>query len=114
MREADRLTMVLVDAALAYAARGWPVFPLHTPTPAGCSCGHLDCGSIGKHPRTKHGVKDATTDEAQIRAWWKRWPHANMALQALTAENLRLARTTACSKTYNDLGSRSHMPVVRE
>jgi len=28
-----------------------------------CSCGHPDCPDTGKHPRTKHGLKDATTDE---------------------------------------------------
>jgi hypothetical protein len=70
----------LVEAALAYAARGWPVFPLHDVTAGKCSCGR-DCGhSAGKHPRTPHGVKDATTDPAQIRAWWDRWPRANIGL----------------------------------
>jgi len=70
----------LLQTALAYRARGWPVFPCHTPTPAGgCSC-QQDCGSIGKHPRTKHGLKDATTDEATIRRWWRQWPQANIAI----------------------------------
>ena len=31
-----------------------------------------------KVPLTRHGFKDATTDEKQIRAWWKRWPNANI------------------------------------
>lgn len=70
----------LLDAALAYAARGWPVFPCHTPTTGGgCSC-RQDCGHIGKHPRTEHGFHDATTDEVTIRRWWKQWPQANIAL----------------------------------
>ena len=69
----------LLDAALAYARRGWHVFPCHTPRPDGkCDCGERDCDDIGKHPRTAHGFKDATTDEATIRAWWRKWPTANI------------------------------------
>ena len=69
----------LLDMALHYAARGWHVFPCHTPTRDGCSC-RRDCGRIGKHPRTKNGLKDATTVEATIRRWWKIWPQANIGL----------------------------------
>ena len=56
-------TGALLDTALSYARRGWAVFPCHTPTDQGCSC-RRDCGRIGKHPRTQHGLHDATTDEA--------------------------------------------------
>jgi len=41
------------DDALALASRGWAVLPLR-----------------GKVPLTAHGVKDATTDLAQVAAWW--------------------------------------------
>ena len=27
-----------------------------------------------------HGIKDATTDDAQIRDWWTKWPTANIAV----------------------------------
>src|SRR5262245_46943648 len=78
----------LLAAALAYAARGWPVFPCHNPRPdGGCSCGQK-CGRTGKHPRTQHGLKDATTDEATIRRWWKQWPEANVAVATGAASNL--------------------------
>ena len=33
-----------------------------------------------KIPLTSHGIKDATSDETQIRAWWKKWPNANIAV----------------------------------
>src|SRR5207245_1909283 len=65
--------------------RGWPVFPLHTPINGCCSCGNLECGKkAGKHPRTLHGLKDATTSEAVIREWWEKWPNANVGI--LTGE----------------------------
>lgn len=80
----------MVKYALAYAAQGWPVIPLHTPVVGKdkegkptvvCSCGKAaDCDSIGKHPRVRHGLEEATTDEGQVRAWWKRWPDANIGV----------------------------------
>lgn len=54
-----------LDHALKYAAMGWHIHPL-VPRQ--------------KVPITKHGVKDATTDEKQIRAWWKKWSDANIAV----------------------------------
>lgn len=71
----------LLDSALWYAAqRGWRVFPLHNLKASGaCTCGERDC-SKGKHPRTPNGCNDASTDPAQIRAWWKRWPLANVGI----------------------------------
>ena len=78
---AQAQTNALLDAALAYAARGWHVFPCHTPTAHGCSC-RRDCGrDCGKHPRTRRGLNDATTDEGQIRRWWTMWPSANVAIR---------------------------------
>lgn len=71
----------LLEAALAYAARGWPVFPAHTPVDGGCSCRRKECDRAGKHPRTKGGLNDATTDRDQIRAWWKKWPEANLCVR---------------------------------
>jgi Bifunctional DNA primase/polymerase, N-terminal len=70
-------------AALAYARRGWRVFPVHTPTgdrERPCSCQQPGCDDPGKNPRTKRGCHDATTDEAQIREWWGRWASANIGI----------------------------------
>lgn len=55
----------LLDAALYYARLGWPVFP---------------CAPRGKRPLTPHGCRDGSTDEATIRAWWQRWPEANIGM----------------------------------
>ena len=54
----------MIAAALAYAEKGWPIFPV----------------GKDKRPLTKNGVLDATTDARQIESWWKRWPEANVAL----------------------------------
>ncbi|HEY2960678.1 MAG TPA: bifunctional DNA primase/polymerase [Actinomycetota bacterium] len=75
----------LLAAALDYAARGVPVLPVHSPTirpgrEVGCSCGDPGCGSVGKHPITAHGLKDASTDREQVEWWWHRFPQANIGL----------------------------------
>jgi putative DNA primase/helicase len=56
--------MTPLDAALAFARRGWPVFPCHWQ------------GERRKRPLVEGGFHAATTDEAQIREWWTRWPDA--------------------------------------
>ena len=70
-----------LQAALYYASRGWHVFPTHTAVDGRCSCGSVECGSPGKHPRTRAGLQDATTDREQIVQWWTRWPGANVAIR---------------------------------
>jgi Bifunctional DNA primase/polymerase, N-terminal len=79
----------LLKAALAYAARGIPVYPVHWPcsTQSGaslacsCSCSRgAACDRPAKHPLLRHGVKEATTDPDRIGRWWHRWPQANVGL----------------------------------
>ncbi len=55
----------LLQAALHYAELGYPVFP---------------CARGGKAPLTPHGFQDATTDAAQIEAWWTQHPSANIGM----------------------------------
>lgn len=55
----------MLKAALWYARRGWQIFPLRPRT---------------KEPFGGIGVYAATTDADQIRAWWQRWPQANIGL----------------------------------
>ncbi|MGH3151824.1 MAG: bifunctional DNA primase/polymerase [Streptosporangiaceae bacterium] len=59
------MTRPTLRQALAYAARGWPVFP---------------CAAGQKIPATAHGHRDATTDPAQITAWFTRNPRWNLAV----------------------------------
>lgn len=75
------VTQTPLAAALSYAARGWAVFPLHWPTASGCSCGTTGCENAGKHPRTRNGLGDATTNVEQVRAWWRAAPQANVGIR---------------------------------
>ena len=59
------MTDTTLRQALAYAARGWPVFP---------------CLPGQKIPATAHGYRDATTDEQQITDWFGRHPGWNLAI----------------------------------
>ncbi len=54
-----------LQTALRLAKHGIPAFP---------------CRADTKRPYTEHGFKDATTDATLIRAWWKRWPMALVAI----------------------------------
>lgn len=54
----------MLDRALALAAKGFQVFPLRA--------------NSKKPPLIEQWQIHATTDEAQIRAWWSQWPAANI------------------------------------
>jgi hypothetical protein len=58
-------TNPIVDSAIEYANRGWPVFP---------------CNPSTKQPYTTNGFKDATTDIDQIYDWWTLRPKAMIGL----------------------------------
>lgn len=85
-----RRAMPLVDlnnagpyqAALAYAARGWPVFPVAGIVGGHCGCraGPM-CDRPAKHPLNRHGLNAATADPAQLARWWHTWPWAGVAIR---------------------------------
>lgn len=55
----------MYQAAVQYIKMGLAVFPLE---------------ERGKRPKTRNGFKDATTDAAQVKAWWQQWPNANIGI----------------------------------
>ena len=66
--------MTPLDAALRYASVfGWAVLPIQPNS---------------KLPASAHGVKDASTDPAQIRAWFEGRPDLNVAVAAGRASGL--------------------------
>ena len=70
--------------ALWLAGQGLRVVPVHNPVgpkhERKCSCGNPQCPSQAKHPRTRHGIKDASKSKKQIRRWFKKWPDANVGV----------------------------------
>lgn len=66
-------TSELLTNALALAADGIKIFPCHRVVDGECTCGNLACKSPGKHPRTKDGSKEATSDPAKIKLWWAKY-----------------------------------------
>src|SRR5688572_903639 len=68
------------DVVKGYAQAGWAILPIHSARHGRCSCGRSDCKSPGKHPRSRNGLKDATTDMAQVAAWYQQWPDMNIGL----------------------------------
>jgi len=89
----------MLPAALAYAERfGWAVFPVFEvdPQTRECACPSgsrtripgPQCGNAGKHPRTRRGHLEATTDRRQIESWWQHAPSANIGIATGIASRL--------------------------
>ncbi|TFC86334.1 bifunctional DNA primase/polymerase [Cryobacterium sp. TMT4-31] len=55
----------LGSAALSFARAAIPIFP---------------CARGGKRPLTHAGFHEASSDLDQVRAWWARWPSANIGM----------------------------------
>ncbi len=74
------------EAAVAFAARGWHVHPLHGIGDDGhCTCAAgAACPAAGKHPRSPNGCKDASEDLDQLTRWfvdkWPTWEKANVGI----------------------------------
>ncbi len=77
------------DAAVRYAALGWPVCPGayppgHADRPEGfqrsCSCDRLGCPSPGSHPVSPAWQSVASDDPEVVAGWWETTPAANVIL----------------------------------
>jgi putative DNA primase/helicase len=84
-------------AALVYAGRNWPVFPI----------------SVKKVPLTLHGLLDATTDETTTRAWWSRWPDALVAIatgerSGIVALDIDLSEKVSGFDSLEEIGAPFH------
>jgi putative DNA primase/helicase len=68
----------LLHDALAYASRGWPVFPCNPRSKRPLIRGDVD--AQGREIPDSGGVKKASIDPDTVRAWWTRWPKAMIGL----------------------------------
>lgn len=73
--------MDALDQVLQYADAGMGVMPLHAIVRGACSCRVPDCTSAAKHPITRHGKDDATTDRGTIAEWAARYPGCNWGVR---------------------------------
>lgn len=62
-------TETVLPTVLAYAARGWRVFPCHSFIDGVCTCDNPQCSDPAKHPLTPNGHLGATLDPELVRAW---------------------------------------------
>jgi Bifunctional DNA primase/polymerase, N-terminal/Primase C terminal 1 (PriCT-1) len=75
----------LANAALALTRTGLAVFPVWSVRNEGarlvCACPKgAGCTNPGKHPMTRQGLRDASTDPEQVSYWWRNRPDANIGL----------------------------------
>ena len=85
----------MVDAAIRYAAMGWPVCPgafapgrMQRSSPVGrfspvgrsCSCDRVGCPAPGAHPLSPAWQLLASTDPELVARWWLTMPEANVVL----------------------------------
>ncbi|MFZ0915021.1 MAG: bifunctional DNA primase/polymerase [Candidatus Korobacteraceae bacterium] len=93
--------MSFLDIALSCIARGWYVFP---------------CWPRDKHPLIKggEGWANASNDEAQVRAWWAKWPGANVAV-ACGLSGVAVVDTDTgltCKEDFEAWRDRNKLPVT--
>lgn len=87
----------LLDAALDYAGRGWPVLPLKP---------------RDKRPITEHGLHDATCDLELIRSWWTATPDANIGLRTGIAFDVVDADSEDAWSKVMDLDPHGQGPIA--
>jgi Bifunctional DNA primase/polymerase, N-terminal len=79
----------MADAAVHYAAMGWPVCPGVFPPAAShrsadkqraCSCDRIGCPAPGAHPVSPAWQSVASNDPKRVASWWLAAPDANVIL----------------------------------
>ncbi|PSK99600.1 bifunctional DNA primase/polymerase-like protein [Murinocardiopsis flavida] len=73
----------MLDAALDYAALGWPVCRGVEPGGEGeraCACDRMGCPDPAAHPQSAVWGLEATTDHEKIALWWAATPGAGIIL----------------------------------
>ena len=108
-------TTSILASALAFARRGYAVFPVTWPIELrgrlACSCGSdlrgRPCTAPAKHPYVRlapNGVHSSTTAEDEIRRWFSGAPQANLGVHLADAIELNgvLRYADSRSKAFPD------------
>lgn len=103
--EEGKVKSAALDAALAYADRGWSVFPIRPKL---------------KAPMTKHGFKDASCYLNKVKEWWGEYPQANIGVATGQVSGLLVVDIDPRNggeqsfKEFQKLyGPMPHMPTVK-
>lgn len=87
MAQADPNAKTMLDWALEYLALGYPVFPVCSPLMGlhqhRRNGRMVDCApdKRGKNPMVRwRDYQDELPSEEEVRAWWRRWPNANIGM----------------------------------
>lgn len=102
--------LVTEQNAVAFAARGHAVLPLHGIANGKCTCG-TDCGrNAGKHPHhlAPHGLKSATTDLEKVRAWFRRHPEINYGIVTDTLPTVDIDPRNGGDVSWRELVKKHH------
>ncbi|MGD0205373.1 MAG: bifunctional DNA primase/polymerase, partial [Dehalococcoidia bacterium] len=106
---------LILESALDRARKGALVLPLWWTNEGGaCQCPKgANCPSPGKHPRTKHGLDDASSDPSTIEGWWKQWPDANIGERTDFTPRIDIDLTEVADALANDIALPQMTQVVR-
>ena len=83
MSEQTEKASDVLTQALAYAALGISVLPLHAPLaaePSSCTCQRPNCPSIGKHPAVEKGVHRASCALSTVAKLFDGTQHRNLGI----------------------------------
>lgn len=80
----------LITDALHYAKQGLLVFPVHTGKNGKCSCAKSDCTSPAKHPRTIHGLKQASKDLHLVQSLFSSFNYLSANIAVCTGKESNL------------------------
>lgn len=102
-------TPSMLLSALWYARQGIAVFPLWWPSDGRCACPKGErCPSPAKHPMTPQGFHDASADEEQVKAWWAKWPTANIGVP--TGDEFDVVDIDGAAQAWTEFTATHKMP----
>lgn len=102
-------TPSMMLSALWYVRQGFAVFPLWWPNGGACACPKgAACSSPAKHPMTATGFHDASADEEQVKAWWSKWPTANIGLP--TGHDFDVVDIDGAAQEWTEFTAANKMP----